>query len=111
MDAEQGVLEKIRLLVRARRYRIRLHAVRHMIEEGFDEVNVVEALSGGCRLLETYPEEKRCLILGYFMVSEKVRQPIHAVCDYSNRNVVDIVTAYLPQKPWWTTPEKRGRLI
>jgi len=111
MDAERGVLEKIRSLVCAGRYRIRLHTVRHMIEEGFDEVNVVEALSGSSRVLEVYPDEMRCLILGYFTVSEKVRQPLHVVCDYSNPRVVDVVTAYLPQKPWWTTPGKRGRLI
>jgi hypothetical protein len=36
MEAEQDVLERIRTLVGARRYRVRLHAVRHMIEEGFD---------------------------------------------------------------------------
>ncbi len=111
MDSERGVLEKIRSLVRAGRYRIRLHAVRHMIEEGFDEENAVEAVSGGSRILEVYPQEMRCLVLGYFTVSEKVCQPLHLVCDYSNPKVVDIVTAYLPQKPWWITPGKRGRLI
>ncbi|HTS70069.1 MAG TPA: hypothetical protein VMO17_13895 [Terriglobia bacterium] len=39
---------------------------------------------------------------------EKVSQPLHVVCDYSDSNVLDIVTAYIPQKPWWTTPSKRG---
>jgi len=111
MEAEQGVLEKIRVLVGTGRYRIRLHAVRHMIEEGFDEGNVVEAVGGGSRVLEVYSLEMRCLLLGYFTVGENVRQPLHVVCDYSNPRVVDIVTAYLPQKPWWMTPGKRGRLI
>jgi hypothetical protein len=111
MEVERDILEEIRALVRARRYRIRLHAIRHMIEEGFDERNVVEALRNGNRLLELYLHEKRCLLLGSFTVSEKVRQPLHVVCDYSNPTVVDIVTAYLPQKPWWTTPSKRGRLV
>jgi hypothetical protein len=111
MELEREVLEEIRGLVRARRYRIRLHAVRHMIEEGFDERNVVEALRNGNRILELYPDEKRCLLLGSFTVSEKTRQPLHVVCDYSNPMVVDIVTAYVPQKPWWMTPGKRGRLI
>ena len=58
MEAEQGVLEKIRVLVGTGRYRIRLHAVRHMIEEGFDEGNVVEAVGGGSRVLEVY--SSRC---------------------------------------------------
>ena len=108
MEAEQGVLEKIRTLVRAGKYRIRLHAVRHMIEEGFDEGNLVEAVTGEIRVLEAYPHEERCLVLGYFTIGEKVRQPLHVVCDHSNPRIVDIVTAYLPQKPWWMTPSKRG---
>jgi len=111
MEAEQGVLEKIRVLVGAGRYRIRLHAVRHMIEEGFDEGNVLEAVGGGSRILEVYSHEMRWLLLGYFTLGESVRQPLHVVCDYSHPRVVDIVTAYLPQKPWWMTPGKRGRLI
>ena len=82
-----------------------------MIEEGFDEENLIEALEGHSRILETYPSETRCLVLGYFVMSDKVRQPIHVVCDYSSPKLVDIVTAYLPQKPWWITPTKRGRLI
>jgi hypothetical protein len=111
MELEREVLEQIRALVRARRYRIRLHAVRHMVEEGFDESNVVEALRSGNRVLELYPHERRCLLLGCFTLSEKVSQPLHVVCDYSDVTVVDIVTAYFPQKPWWVTPSKRGRLI
>jgi hypothetical protein len=110
MEAEQGVLEKIKALVGAGRYRIRLHAVRHMIEDGFDEENMVEAIGGESRVLEVYSHEMRCLLLGYFTVSEKIRQPLHVVCDYSNPRVVDIVTS-LPQKPWWVIPSKRGRLI
>jgi hypothetical protein len=111
MGAERNVLEKIRALLGAGRYRIRLHAVRHMIEEGFDEENVLKAIGGASRILEIYSHEMRCLLLGYFTVSEKARQPLHIVCDYSNPKVVDIVTAYLPQRPWWTAPGKRGRLV
>ena len=44
MEAEQGVLEKIRGLVGARRYRIRLHAVRHMVEEGYEQTRELKVL-------------------------------------------------------------------
>jgi hypothetical protein len=81
-----------------------------MIEEGFDEDNLLEALAGRSRILEDYPNEGRCLILGYFAVGEESRAPLHVVCDYSSRRLVDIATAYLPQRPWWITPRKRGRL-
>ena len=110
MDGAQGLLAKITGLVSARQYRIRIHAVRHMIEEGFDEENVLQVLAGKSRILEDYSGEERCLILGYFTVGEKARAPLHVVCDYSNSRLVDIITAYLPQRPWWVTPSKRGRL-
>jgi metal-responsive CopG/Arc/MetJ family transcriptional regulator len=66
MNDGQELLENIKALVRAKRYRVRLHAVRHMIEEGFSEENLLEAITGKCRVLENYPDESRCLILGYF---------------------------------------------
>ena len=94
----------------AKRYRIRIHAVRHMIEEGFDEDNLLEAMAGRSRVLEDYPSERRCLILGYFTMEGKARAPLHVVCDYSSPKLVDIVTAYFPQKPWWISPSQRGRL-
>ena len=106
----RGLLAAIKGLVKAKQYRIRIHAVRHMIEEGFDEENLLEALAGRCRVLEDYPNEERCLILGYFAVGGKSRAALHVVCDYSDSLLVDIVTAHLPQRPWWITPGKRGWL-
>jgi hypothetical protein len=82
--------------------------VHHMIEEGFSEENLIDAILGRSRILEDYPEESRSLVFGYFRLSGKVRCPLHAVCDYSNLEVIDIVTAYIPEKPWWSTPTKRG---
>jgi hypothetical protein len=110
MDGAQDLLATMKALVSAKRYRIGIHAVRHMVEEGFDENNLLEGMAGRSRILEHYPNEGRCLILGYFTVGGKTRAPLHMVCDYSSPKLVDIVTAYLPQKPWWITPSKRGRL-
>jgi len=82
-----------------------------MIEEGFGEENMVEVITGRSKILENYPDEYRCLIFGYYQMSEKLRSPLHVVCDYSGAVLVDIVTAYIPQKPWWITPTKRGRAL
>ncbi len=106
-ESEQALLEKIKLLMADAKYRVRIHAVRHMIEEGFTESDLVEALTGKSKILELYIDEHRCLILGSFSVSKKVRSPLHLVCDYSHDDVVDIVTAYIPQKPWWISPSQR----
>ncbi|MGA9997059.1 MAG: DUF4258 domain-containing protein [Pyrinomonadaceae bacterium] len=111
MNTEQELLEKINELLNKKRYRVRLHAVRHMIEEGFSEDNILEAVSGKSKILENYSDDLRCLIVGYFRMTAKVQSPLHIVCDYSNADIVDIVTAYIPQKPWWSSPIRRGRIL
>ena len=110
MNGVEEPLERIRRLVGARQYRVRIHAVRHMIEEGFGEEDVVSALTGKSKIVEQYPDESRCLILGYFDFGSGARSPLHLVCDYSLESSVDIITAYIPQKPRWATPTRRGRL-
>ena len=99
----------IKKLVNEGRYRIKIHAVRHMIEEGFSERNIIAAILGESRIVEMYDEDKRCLILGHFLWDDRIKSPIHVVCDYSNRKLIDIVTAYIPQKPWWMSPTQRWR--
>ena len=111
MNGEQKLLESIKQLIGRRRYRVRLHAVRHMIEEGFGEQDILEAVSGKSKILEDYTDESRCLILGYFRLGQKTRSPLHVVCDYSQETVVDIVTAYIPQRPWWISPTRRGKRL
>lgn len=101
--------KQIQRLVAAARYRVRLHAVRHMIEEGFDERQLVEALGGRIRVLEEYPDEKRYLVLGQLHFTPKASCALHILCDLSNENVMDVVTAYVPQRPWWVSPTQRGR--
>jgi hypothetical protein len=96
-------------LVAARQYRVGLHAVRHMIEEGFDEKQLVEALSGRIHVLEEYPDEGRFLVLGRFHFTPATTSALHTLCDLSDERVLDIVTAYIPQRPWWSTPTQRGR--
>ena len=103
------LIATIKTLVDAGRYRIKIHAVRHMIEEGFSEKDIIEAILGESRIVETYIEDKRCLITGHFLWDERIKSPIHVVCDYSNRKLIDIVTAYIPQRPWWASPTQRGR--
>ncbi len=81
-----------------------------MLEEGFEEGDIIEALtSPRLRILEEYPEQQRCLVLGSYTVSPRARSFLHAVCDYSDPEILDIVTAYIPQRPWWETPTRRGK--
>lgn len=102
-------VDRIQRFVESAAYRVGLHAVRHMIEEGFDENQLIEALSGRIKVLEEYPTENRCLVLGRFRYTATTTCALHVLCDLTNENVLDIVTAYVPQRPWWVTPTQRGR--
>lgn len=102
-------IDRIARLVGASQYRVGLHAVRHMIEEGFDEGQLVEALRGRINVLEDYPDEDRCLVLGRFHFTPATTSALHILCDLSDERVLDIVTAYIPQRPWWVSPRQRGR--
>lgn len=101
--------ERVQQAIASASYRVGLHAVRHMIEEGFDERQLVEALTGRIRILEVYPDEKRCLILGRFRFTAASTSALHVLCDLGNEESVDIVTAYIPQRLWWVTPAQRGK--
>jgi hypothetical protein len=103
------LIYRLQELMQARRYRIGIHAVRHMVEEGFDENQLLEAMKGTLRIVEEYTEESRYLLLGYFHFTRTTTSPLHILCDLSKPNVVDIVTAYIPQRPWWINPTRRGR--
>ncbi|MBI2875427.1 MAG: hypothetical protein HYY20_00940 [Candidatus Tectomicrobia bacterium] len=52
--------------------------------------DIIEAAIGRSKILENYPDELRCLILGSFHLSEKVTSPLHIVCDYSKEKLVDM---------------------
>lgn len=57
MNVQQELLEKITRRVGANKYRVRLHAVRHMSEDGFSEENIIETLRGASKILEDYHDE------------------------------------------------------
>lgn len=80
------------------RYRIGPHAVRHMLQEGFLERDVLTALRWG-RELAVYPEDARMLVLGYMVFAGRLKLPLHVVLDYAKPRWVDIVTAFIPERP------------
>lgn len=107
-----NLLEKIRKLVQEKNYALRPHTVSHMLAEGFDEGNIAEAVGNG-KILEHYTEEDRCLIAGTFRISENTEESLHIVADFWSESEdtewIDIVTAYIPRRPFWETPYMRGR--
>jgi len=84
--------------VREGRYRMGPHVARHMRAEGFTELDVVRAIEHG-RELMVYPEDARMLVLGYIVVSPRLKLPLHVVLEYQKPRFVDIVTAFIPDEP------------
>jgi hypothetical protein len=82
-----------------------------MISEGFRESDIIEAIGNGI-VLEEYVEEDRCLIAGKYAVSQTISEALHVVVDFweegSEIEWIDIVTAYIPRRPFWLTPQQRG---
>ena len=39
------LIDRIKRLIGDRHYRVKIHTIRHMIEEGFSEKNMVDAIS------------------------------------------------------------------
>lgn len=69
-------------------------------------------LTGNGKILEIYEAENRCLIMGQFKISKNYKECLHVVIDYWRESEdidwVDIVTAYIPRRPFWETPFRRG---
>jgi len=105
------LLKNIQRQIQKKNYALRPHAVSHMLAEGFSERCIVEAMENG-KIIENYFAEDRCLIAGFFQISEKTRESLHVVDFWSESNQiewVDIVTAYIPRRPFWQTPHIRGK--
>jgi hypothetical protein len=91
-------LVELRPLIREGRYRIASHATRHAACEGFTERDMVAAALYGRELLR-YTQDERMLVLGYIRPSSAVTIPLHVVLEYAKPRWVDIVTAFIPEKP------------
>jgi len=91
-------LEELLPYLRDGRYRVGPHVARHMLQEGFIELDVLKAVEWG-RELAVYPEDQRMLVLGYMTFPPRLQLPLHVVLEYQEARYVDIVTAFIPKKP------------
>lgn len=90
-------LADLRPLVKAGKYRIAPHAVNHALSEGFTEKDIVGCILYGKELLR-YIEDERILVLGYIVVSPKVKIPLHIVLEHKLPRQVEIITAFIPKE-------------
>lgn len=101
-------IEIIRQLIRAGRYQVKLHAVQHALQEGFDESDIRNAVLNG-EIIEQYPERRRALICGQFTPFPAMMMYLHVICEQRYPDQVTIVTAYIPNTRDWGTPPTHRR--
>lgn len=81
-------LSRIQALIRQRKLRITGHALTEASKDGIRAKDIVHITLTGT-VIESYPDRKRLLILGYH---PEQNIPIHVVCDYSDPDEAVVVT-------------------
>jgi hypothetical protein len=95
------VLERLRALIRAGRYRLTLHAEeeRDADQIAIDEIETAFA-DQNAEVVEDYPHDPRghsMLVLGFTASGA----PLHTVCSI-HENLVILITIYRPDPRLWT---------
>lgn len=101
-------IETIREKARTGNYLVKSHAIRHALKEGFDRKHMVEAVLNGS-IIEEYPEEQKVLICGRITLLKTTSIYLHVVCEHSDPNYVELVTAYIPDEQEWESPPFKRR--
>lgn len=104
IDAKSAVIERgtlvdigrIRKLVLDGKYLFYTHALTEAKKDGIAPEDAVRAILTG-DVIEEYPDRQRVLV--FAMLPHQI--PLHVVCDYSQTDVLLIVTVYVPDDRLW----------
>jgi hypothetical protein len=89
-------LDGIRRLILEGKYFFYTHALTEAKKDGVTPEDAVHAILTG-EVIEEYLDRQRALI--FAILPQKI--PLHVVCDYSQVNVLLIVTVYIPDDKQW----------
>jgi len=92
------------------RYEIGPHVVIHAQNEGFHLADARAAIRFGV-IVEVYPDRRRCLLVARIRTLRGREIWLHVVCDYGDRQMLGIITAYRPDPGEWDDPPVRRRTI
>jgi hypothetical protein len=95
-----SMLEDIRVKILSRQFEFSKHAVDQSIIRDIAVVEVEQAISSRCEVIEEYPDDKygpSCLILGF----TDAGRPLHIQCTYPNRPLIKVITLYQPDPELW----------
>mgnify|MGYP005851564831 CR=1 FL=1 len=101
-------IDRIRALVREGAYLIKRDTILHAIKQGFNRDDMVMAILAG-QIIEEYSERERVLICGPTSLSPVTVIYLHVVCEYSDPDYVQLVSAYIPDELSWDWPPFRRR--
>jgi len=96
VEATSVDLDGIRRLVLEGKYFFYAHALTEAKKDEVAPEDAVHAILTG-EVIEEYPDRQRVLVSA--MLPHKT--PLHVVCDYSQVNVLLIVTVYIPDNRLW----------
>ena len=60
-------------------------------------------------IIEDYPEDERVLVSGKTSLAETRPIYLHVVCEYSDPNYIEFITAYIPDELQWEYPPMKRR--
>lgn len=90
-------IEQIQAFICEDSYRFYTHAVIEAKKDGVEPEDIVFVLLNG-KIIERYPERNRVLVYGKML--NKV--PLHVVCNFSDPELLYIVTVYIPSPAEWS---------
>jgi hypothetical protein len=98
------VLEQIQERVKLGQWRMSKHAMVESVKDGLSPRDIKDIILTG-KIIESYPERERHLIHGVLYNDV----PVHVVIDYSDKELIIVITAYIPDKREWIAYQKRKR--
>lgn len=90
------------------RYEVGPHVMIHAQREGFSQADVRAAIRSGV-IIEVYSDRRRCLLVARIRTVSGRESWLHVVCDYGDRQLIGIITAYRPDPIEWEDPPVRRR--
>ncbi len=98
-------IEQVRIFICDDRYRLYTHAVIEAKKDGVEPEDIVYVLLNG-KVIEQYPERNRLLVYGKMLNNV----PLHIVCNYSDSELLYIVTVYIPSSIEWIANFQKRKL-
>lgn len=91
-------------MIESEAYYFYTHCLIEAKKDGVGPEDIIFCLLTG-KIIEVYPSRRRVLVYGA-MVNNI---PLHIVCDLSQKDVLAIVTCYIPDDKEWLRYQKRKR--